>query len=219
MVDFTNPAAYDWMKDIIKDNLVKEGRAAGWMHDFGEYLPFDSVIFDGSDPVKYHNKYPEDWARVVREALDEVDGGEDIVYFMRAGTGTSANNTRLYWMGDQLTTLDKFDGLQSALIGLMNGGLSGATIGHSDIGGYTSIIEKFDGMTLLEYTRSKEVLQRWIEMNTFSDPMLRSHPSNIPEAQHQIYDDEDTVLFFKKFVDIHIRLADYKMDLMNEASE
>jgi hypothetical protein len=25
--------------------------AGGWMHDFGEYLPFDAVMFDGSDPV------------------------------------------------------------------------------------------------------------------------------------------------------------------------
>ena len=139
MVDFTNPDAWTWMKNIIKDNLVIEGRAAGWMHDFGEYAPFDAVYFDGSDPVMYHNKYPEDWAALVKEALDEVEHGEDIVYFMRAGSGTSAKNTRLYWMGDQLTTLDHYDGLQSAMIGLMNAGVSGATIGHSDIGGYTSI--------------------------------------------------------------------------------
>ena len=86
-------------------------------------------------------------------------------------------------MGDQLTTLDKMDGLQSALIGQMNGGVSGLTIGHSDIGGYTSVIEKKFGVTFMEYTRSKETLQRWIEMNTFSDPIMRTHPSNIPEAQ------------------------------------
>ena len=107
----------------------------------------------------------------MKEALDEVENGDEIVYFMRAGTGTSAKNTRLYWMGDQLTTLDHYDGLQSALIGLMNGGVSGATIGHSDIGGYTSIIEKKFGITFMEYSRSKETLQRWIEMNTFSDPI------------------------------------------------
>ena len=183
MVDFTNPDAWNWMKDIIKNNLVLEGRGAGWMHDFGEYLPFDAVLFDGSDPVQYHNKYPEDWAAVVKEALDEMEHGEDIVYFMRAGTGVSPKNTRLYWMGDQLTTLDHYDGLQSALIGLMNGGVSGATIGHSDIGGYTSTIEKKFGITLIEYTRDQETLYRWIEMNTFSDPIQRSHPSNIPEAQ------------------------------------
>ena len=79
--------------------------------------------------------------------------------------------------------MDKYDGLQSALIGLMNGGVSGATIGHSDIGGYTSAIEKKFGITLIEYTRDQETLFRWIEMNTFSDPIQRSHPSNIPEKQ------------------------------------
>lgn len=75
-VDFTNPAAREWMKSIIKDNLVAEGRAGGWMHDFGEYLPFDVVLFDGSDPVEYHNRYPEEWASVCREALAEVEGGD-----------------------------------------------------------------------------------------------------------------------------------------------
>lgn len=42
-------------------------------------------------------------------------------------------------MGDQLVTFDHYDGLHSAMIGLMNGGVSGFTMGHSDIGGYTSV--------------------------------------------------------------------------------
>jgi sulfoquinovosidase len=99
MVDFTNPDAWNWMKSIIKDNLVSEGKAGGWMHDFGEYLPFDAQLFSGVDPILYHNQYPADWAAVVKEALDEV-GTDEILYFMRAGTGTSPKNTRLYWMGD-----------------------------------------------------------------------------------------------------------------------
>ena len=118
-----------------------------------------------------------------------------------------------------MTTFDNHDGLHSALVGLMNGGMSGFTIGHSDIGGYTSTDIKIFGHTLISYTRSKELLQRWIEMNTFSDAMLRSHPSNIPEAQHQIYSDDDTILFFKKFVDIHVLLADYKLKLLKESEE
>ena len=60
------------------------------MHDFGEYLPFDAVLYDGSDPIEYHNKYPQDWAQVVTEALGQVEHGEDIVFFMRAGTGKSS---------------------------------------------------------------------------------------------------------------------------------
>jgi len=59
MIDFTNPAAWNWTKEIIKNNLVKEGRAGGWMHDFGEYMPFDAVLHDGSDPMVAHNQYPE----------------------------------------------------------------------------------------------------------------------------------------------------------------
>ena len=50
-VDLTNPQARVWIKSVIKENLIKEAKAGGWMHDFGEYLPFDVVLFDGSDPV------------------------------------------------------------------------------------------------------------------------------------------------------------------------
>lgn len=55
MFDLTNPACWQWVKDMIKVNLVLEGRAGGWMHDFGEYLPFDAVMFSGVDPLQYHN--------------------------------------------------------------------------------------------------------------------------------------------------------------------
>jgi alpha-glucosidase (family GH31 glycosyl hydrolase) len=50
----------------------------------------------------------------------------------------SPSVTSLFWMGDQLTTFDRYDGMHSALIGLLNGGYSGFSIGHSDIGGYTT---------------------------------------------------------------------------------
>ena len=40
MVDFTNPAAVNWMKAVIKDQLIDEGRCHGWMHDFAEALSF-----------------------------------------------------------------------------------------------------------------------------------------------------------------------------------
>ena len=100
MVDFTNPNARNWVKEMIKTNLVAEGRAGGWMHDFGEYMPFDSVLASGVDPLAYHNKYAQDWASVAKEALSEVEGGDEIVYWMRSATGLSPKDTRLFWMGD-----------------------------------------------------------------------------------------------------------------------
>jgi len=97
---------------------------------------------------------------------------------MRAGTGSSPKHTRVFWMGDQLVTFDHYDGLHSAMIGLMNGGVSGFTMGHSDIGGYTSV--ELPKPSPIEYVRNRELLYRWIEMSCFSDVIMRSHPSNLP---------------------------------------
>ena len=62
MIDFWNPDAWNWAKEIIKTNLVGEAKGAGWMHDFGEYLPFDAVVYDGTPAWEAHNEYPLKWA-------------------------------------------------------------------------------------------------------------------------------------------------------------
>jgi hypothetical protein len=28
--------------------MINEASGAAWMHDFGEYLPFDAVVYDGT---------------------------------------------------------------------------------------------------------------------------------------------------------------------------
>ena len=84
----------------------------------------------------------------------------------------------------------------------MNGGLSGFTLTHSDIGGYTNI-KDVNGSS---YMRTETLLKRWIEMVTFSDVIMRSHPSNIPESE-QLWSKVESLLHLKKFVDIHYVLA------------
>jgi alpha-glucosidase len=220
IIDFTNPEAYSWWKSVIRRNLVEEAGAWGWMHDFGEYLPFDSVLHDGSDPVEYHNRYPEVWARLVEEVLAEVPGGSEVVPFMRSASARSPVHTRLFWMGDQLTSYDGYDGLQSALVGLLNSGLSGFGFGHSDIGGYGGYVNATDkNGTQVTILRTKELLMRWIEQSAFAEVVMRSHPSNLRFENHQIYDDEETAQFFKRFTDVHVLLAEYKHQLMVDASE
>ena len=65
------------------------------------------------------------------------------------------------------------------MIAFLNGGMSGFTLSHSDLGGYTMITEPD-----MEYIRTKELLFRWTEMSTFSDAIMRSHPSNKPDVAH-----------------------------------
>ena len=91
------------------------------MHDFGQYLPFDARMISGVDPLKYHNQFAADWAAVVSETHSEVEGGDWIEYWMRSVVGLSPKVTSLYWMGDQLISHDKYDGLQSAMIAQNNG--------------------------------------------------------------------------------------------------
>ena len=109
------------------------------MADFGEYTPTDAFYktYMGSS-YNYHNRYPFDWAKANQEAIKEAGKQDETVYFMRSGSTMSPSVTSLFWMGDQLTTFDRYDGMHSALIGLLNGGYSGFSIGHSDIGGYTT---------------------------------------------------------------------------------
>lgn len=66
------------------------------------------------------------------------------------------------------------------MMGQLNGGLSGFSLTHSDIGGYTSINKTVDGHGFL-FKRSKELLMRWIEMSAYSDVIMRTHPSNKPD--------------------------------------
>ena len=183
IVDLWNPEAREWMKHIIRDNIIGEAGAWGWMHDFGEYMPLDAVSFCGKDPFHLHNDYPHQWSLVVEEAIDEsgVSHADQILPFMRAGGTKSPDHTRLYWRGDQLPTFDGYDGMKSALVALLNGGMSGFTLGHSDIGGYTTIdILK----PIYQITRSRELLHRWIEMSTFSDMIMRTHIGSHPVNMH-----------------------------------
>ena len=49
------------------------------MADFGEALPLEARLFSGERAEYYHNRYPEEWARINREAIDEA-GAEEIVF-------------------------------------------------------------------------------------------------------------------------------------------
>nr|CAD1839947.1 unnamed protein product [Ananas comosus var. bracteatus] len=91
MLDFTHPKASSWFKKILRD-MVDCG-VRGWMADFGEGLPLDAHLYSGENPIAAHNRYPELWARVNREFVDEwksthreEENGEDeegLVFFMR----------------------------------------------------------------------------------------------------------------------------------------
>lgn len=131
--------------------MLKTG-VCGWMCDFGESVPlrYKSSLPPSELPGPiYHSMYPSLWGQVMAEAIKQASqhlnsdnnlcNAEDVVYFMRSGNTISPGTTRAFWLGDQLVTWDSFDGLGTVVIGMLTEGLSGYSITHSDIGGYTAI--------------------------------------------------------------------------------
>ena len=211
MVDLTNPDARKWIKEVIKAELIAGG-SSGWMADFGEALPFDAKLFSGEPASSYHNRYPEEWAMINREAIQEA-GKTDIVFFCRSGYTRSPSQATLFWLGDQLVSWDEYDGIKSSVTGLLSGGISGFTLNHSDIGGYTTV-----NNPIKNYHRSKELFMRWTEMNAFTT-VFRSHEGNRPAENHQFNSDAETLQHFARFAKIYAAWFDYRKKLMEEAAQ
>ncbi len=215
LLDLTNPAARRWMKDVIKDEILSRG-ASGYMADFGEALPFDAKLFSGEPASSFHNRYPEQWAALNREAAEEwkkSHPNEDVVFFVRSAFTQSPGETRLFWLGDQLVSWDEYDGIKTAVTGLLSSGLSGFSINHSDIGGYTTITHP-----LRDYHRSKELFMRWTEMAAFQ-AVFRTHEGNRPDVNHQFHSDDETLLHFSRFARIYAALFSYRRTLFAEAEQ
>lgn len=210
LVDLSNAQAREFLKNIIKQNLVANG-LAGYMADFGEWLPWDAVMASGESAALWHNRYPVEWARLNREAIRELGLEGSIVFFTRAGFTGSAGESTLFWAGDQLVTFDEHDGLASAVTGILSGGVSGISLNHSDIGGYTTI-----NHFIRNYHRSRELFLRWAEFAVFT-PFFRTHEGNRPEKNYQAYSDTKIVAEFAALGRVHLKLKPYFDELMLEA--
>lgn len=110
-------------------------------------------------------------------------------------------------MGNR-TEWDRKDGLKSAITALLTSGISGMSLNHNDIGGYTNL--------LFLITRSKELFQRWAEMNAFT-AVFRTHEGIDPTQNIQFYSDNETMDTFVRFAKVYKALAFYRSELMTEA--
>ena len=198
MVDLTNPQAYEWLKGIIKKNMVEFG-FSGWMADFGEYLPTDCVLHSGEDAKLVHNTWPALWAKLNREVVEETGNLGKIMFFTRAGfTGTPKYSTMM-WNGDNHVDYSVDFGLPSVIPAMLSLTCSGFGLSHSDIGGYT---------TFMKLKRSEELYMRWCEMNAFS-VLMRGHEGLNPDLNAQFDASEKVLAHGAKMSRIHKALMPY----------
>lgn len=210
MLDLSLPSARQFVKDVIKETILNEG-FSGWMGDFGEALPHDALMASGESGYQWHHRYVEEWVALHQEAINEAGAAGEAIAFCRAGYTQSPGRAMLFWQGDQTVTWDRYDGLRSAITGLIGGGLSGYSLNHSDIGGYTT--GSYLGLGL---RRERELLARWAEFAAFT-PVFRTHEGNQPEANTQIYSDASTYAAFDRSARIFASLFRYRQELFREA--
>jgi sulfoquinovosidase len=199
VVDFTNPAAAGWFTERVIGCEMLDFGLIGWMADFGEYLPTDLRLYDGSDPMEAHNRWPVLWAKVNAAALESRGKTGEAVFFMRAGwTGVGAH-CPLHWAGDQLVDFSRHDGINTAITGALSAGLVGNAWHHADCGGYTS---------LHGIVRTAELMHRWFDFCAFT-PVLRTHEGNRPDDNLQIDSNPDLLAHFVLMSRLHAALAPY----------
>ncbi|MBE6835782.1 MAG: alpha-glucosidase [Ruminococcaceae bacterium] len=208
MIDLTNPDAYEWIKNIIKTNMIGLG-LDGWMADFSEYLPTDCVLYNGMDAKDIHNTWPALWAKANREALEETGKLGQVLFFTRAGHTNTVKYSTLMWNGDQHVDFSFDDGLPSVIPATLSLAVSGFGLCHSDIGGYT---------TFGKMRRNEELFMRWSELNVFT-PLFRGHEGNQPDSNTQ-FDKSDMVLsHYAKMSRLHYGLKNYLMALDKENNQ
>lgn len=212
LVDLTNPRAYQWLKHMVKTQLIGTG-FSGWMADFGEWLPADAVLHNGASGLAYHNQYTVDWARLNREAIAEAGKEGTCFFFNRSGALGSARYSTLFWAGDQTVDFGRHDGLPSALCAMLSSGLSGITLNHSDAGGYTTVDNAF-----VRVKRNADVLKRWLELSAFT-PVFRTHEGVKPLSNLQVYDNDSIRSFYARMGRLHYALLPYLQQLNREAAQ
>ena len=175
------------------------------------------LALQGEAASSFHNRYPEEWAKLTHDAVeDAAAAGEDVVFFMRSAWTKSPAHTPLFWLGDQLVSWDSNDGLRSIITGALSSGLTGHAFTHSDIGGYN--VETELGKSMY-YVRSPELLKRWTEMAAFGFALFRTHiGSSTTSLDAQVYDSSDSMAHFGKFAKIFGHLSAMRRQLMRDAS-
>lgn len=212
MVDLSNPGAYNWLKGLIKANMIGSG-LMGWMADYGEYIPFVSKGY-GGDSVQLHCAYPTLWAKLNREAVEEAGMLGKVYIFHRSGAMFSNRYAISYWAGDQSPTFDCDNGLASSIVAMISSGLCGTAINHTDIGGFTTIIHP-----IYKLARQKEILFRWCEYAAFT-PVYRTHDGAFASPiNYQFYYDREGYEFFSRMGRLHYSLKWYYQELETDMTE
>ncbi|RVX47309.1 alpha-D-xyloside xylohydrolase [Nonomuraea polychroma] len=159
IVDFTNPAAADWFKGLLR-NLLRQGVDA-FKTDFAEGVPADAIAYNGMSGTDLHNVYTLLFNDAVAEVTREVNGHE-LVWARSSYLGGQRHSAQ--WNGDTYTS---YAAMGSTIRGGLAHGLSGVPFWSHDAGGFTG-------------RPSDDLYVRWTQFGALS-PLVRLHGTTTRE--------------------------------------
>ncbi|WP_185749220.1 glycoside hydrolase family 31 protein [Humibacillus xanthopallidus] len=155
LIDFTNPAAKRWWQEMHRDFL--DDGVAVFKTDFGEALPDDVALFDGTPANQAHNLYPLRYNGAVSEAIREFTDRPPLVWGRSGWAGSHRYPGQ--WGGDAESTVA---GMQATVRGGLSYAMSAPGFWSHDIGG-------FFGPEL-----TPALYVRWTQLGALS-PLMRAH--------------------------------------------
>ena len=194
--DFSAEAGRDLYRRLLAE--ATEDGHDGWMEDFGEYTPLDSLSENGMDGTEMHNLYPVQYHCAAHEFA--TAGPRPAVRFQRSGFTGSARCAQVVWSGDP-TTGWGFDGLESQVKAALSMGLSGISTWGSDIGGF---------FALGENALTPELLKRWVQFGAVS-PVMRTQRNGValPSKDRPQVEDDDQIANWRRWAKLHNQLYPY----------
>ena len=196
MFDFSDPDAYRIYKSVA--NRPYSNGFDGWMEDYGEYAPPDSVAANGMTGAQMHNYYPVPYHCAGYRFASTRD--RPITRFIRSGWTGVHPCAQIVWGGDP-TTGWGFDGLSSAVTEALSMGLSGISTWGSDIGGF---------FTLSGQRLDPELLARWVEFGAVSGVMrTKAEGVGAPKAQRPQIWEQPTLPIWRRYAKLRTQLYPY----------
>ncbi|MDE5735042.1 MAG: DUF5110 domain-containing protein [Duncaniella sp.] len=181
MFDVSNPDTRRWLSDRYRD-LTLEG-VGGWWGDLGEpeVHPESGLHANGLTAREYHNRYGNDWSRIIYDLYKEQFPDTRLMTMMRGGTTGLQRYSVFPWSTDVSRS---WGGLQPQVTIMLNSGLSGLGYMSHDVGGF-AIDEA------MPY--DPELYVRWLQLGAFS-PVLRTHSQQTAEPYNYPAQEEEIIL-------------------------
>ncbi len=208
-IDMTNPDAVTWFGTILQRSIAIG--YDGFMLDFGEYLPANALMFDGTLGWQAHNAFPVAYQKATAAYMTKAKP-DDFMFFARSGyTGTQAF-APVQWGGDADASFDHTTGLPGQVRAGINAGLSGIPYWGSDVSGYTCQNNP---------PADKEVFLRWAEFGALSPIMMEETACSgtMSGSKWTLWSDAETTQVYAEYALLHTRLFPYLYAAAKQAAD